>query len=316
VVSSRLIARIDDHLVETTLTTVLAFGAYLVAEEVLHVSGVLAVVAAGLATGNITPKGMSAKTKIITQNFWEFAAFLANSFAFLLIGLQIDLALLWENIDVILWAILAVLVARAVSVYGLSWVGRGISLQWKNVLFWGGLRGAISLALALSLTPAMPHYEQLQVMAFGVVLFTLLVKGLTMEPLIKRLGLVGQLEDRAEYENSHARMIAFRAAQARLEEMHANGLMSDFTWQKLKPWLAAQSEELTQKIRQILDEHPGLHEQEMKNVWREAVLAQRSSIQVLSAENIISSKTYSKLAAELDAELDKTETSWSELSHL
>ena len=316
VISSRLIARIDDHLVETTLTTVLAFGAYLVAEEMLGVSGVLAVVAAGLTTGNITPAGMSATTKIATQNFWEFAAFLANSFAFLLVGLQIDLAVLWENIDVIFWAILAVLVARAVSIYGLSRIGGRISLQWKNVLFWGGLRGAISLALVLSLTPAMPHYEQLQAMAFGVVLFTLLVQGLTMGPLVKRMGLVVESSGQSEYEVSHARVIAIRAAQARLIEMHANGLMSDFTWQKLQPWLSEQSEELTQKVRHILEQYPGLYEQEMKNVWREAMRAQRSSIKVLSEQNIISEKTYVEIAAEFDAELDESESSWSELSHI
>lgn len=90
-------------------------------------------------------------------NFWEYAAFLANSFIFLIIGLQIDLDLLVSNAAVIGWAILAVLVARAVTVYGLSWISKGIPLRWKNVLFWGGLRGAISLALALSLSAESPE---------------------------------------------------------------------------------------------------------------------------------------------------------------
>src|SRR5512143_1083862 len=90
---SRLIARIDDYLIETTLTTVLAFGAYLLAER-LRFSGVLAVVAAGLINGNIGPQGMSPTTRIVLVNFWEYVAFLANSLVFLLIGLQVNVAAL------------------------------------------------------------------------------------------------------------------------------------------------------------------------------------------------------------------------------
>ena len=85
-----MISRINDHLLETTLTSVLAFGAYLVAES-LGTSGVMAVVAAGLVNGNIGSKGMSPTTRIVVFNFWEYAAFLATTFIFLLIGLQIEI---------------------------------------------------------------------------------------------------------------------------------------------------------------------------------------------------------------------------------
>jgi CPA1 family monovalent cation:H+ antiporter len=124
---SQAIRFIDDPLIETTLTTVLAFGSYIVAEQ-FHVSGVLAVVAAGLVSGNIGPRGMSPSTKILVFNFWDYVAFLSNSVIFLLIGFQINLPVLLANWQVILWAILAVLVARAVGVYGLSRIGRGIPL--------------------------------------------------------------------------------------------------------------------------------------------------------------------------------------------
>ena len=87
---SQMISRINDHLLETTLTSVLAFGSYLVAES-LGTSGVMAVVAAGLVNGNIGSEGMSPTTRIVVFNFWEYAAFLATTFIFLLIGLQIDI---------------------------------------------------------------------------------------------------------------------------------------------------------------------------------------------------------------------------------
>src|SRR4030067_3114447 len=110
------------------MTTVLAFGSYLAAERI-GVSGVLAVVAAGLVNGNIGPRGMSPTTRIVVFNFWEYFAFVANSFIFLLIGLQINLSsmlVFWPRIGI---AILAVLLARIVVVYGLAWVGRGVPLS-------------------------------------------------------------------------------------------------------------------------------------------------------------------------------------------
>ena len=113
----------------------------------------------------------------------------------------------------ILWAILAVLVARAVSVYGLSWIGKGIPIRYKNVIFWGGLRGAISLALAISLPASLgPARVEIQTMAFGVVLFTLLVQGLTMKPLINKMNLIQKSEAQEEYERRHARAVMAKAS--------------------------------------------------------------------------------------------------------
>ncbi len=109
--TSRVIAAVDDYLIETTLTTVAAFGSYLVGEQ-LHFSGVLAVVAAGLVIGNVGPRGMGPTTRIVLFNFWEYVAFLANSFVFLLIGLQVSIPTLVAHWQVVLWAIGAALVAR------------------------------------------------------------------------------------------------------------------------------------------------------------------------------------------------------------
>src|SRR5215217_4416174 len=209
---SQVISRIDDPLVETTLTTVLAFGSYLVAEY-FHVSGVLAVFAAGIVNGNAGPTDMSATTRIVVFNFWEYAAFIANSFIFLLIGLTIDLNVMLANWQAILWAILAALAARAVSIYGFSVFGKDLPPQWKHILFWGGLRGAITLALALSLPESSPlagARGSLQAMAFGIVLFTLLVQGSSTDWLVRRLKLVQRSEAQNEYELRHARFVAGR----------------------------------------------------------------------------------------------------------
>jgi CPA1 family monovalent cation:H+ antiporter len=311
---SQAISRIDDYLIETTLTSILAFGSYLLAEEIFHVSGVLAVVAAGLVNGNIGPKGMSPTTRIVVFNFWEYFGFLANSFIFLLIGLQIDLQKMlafWPRIGI---AILAVLIARAVTVYGLAWVGRDIPLRWQHVLNWGGLRGAISLALALSLPAALgPAREELQVMAFGVVVFTLLVQGFTMTRLVRGLRLSEQSAMQAEYERRHARAVAVRAAFDHLARMRREGLLSDHTWEILSPILQQHSQALVAAVKEVMLADPSVEAEEMDTARRESLRAQRSALTSLLKDGVITEETYSQLAAEVDAALAGRGIRWPEL---
>lgn len=190
-ITSFIINRIDDNMIKIALTVISAYGSYLLAEK-FHTSGVLAVVAAGLLSGNVGPKAMTSATKTSLFNFWEFAAFLANSFVFLIIGLVIDLNVVVENWAAILLAIGTVLATRAVVIYTFSRIRQDLPMHFQHVVFWGGLRGAISLALALSLPIDIlgDNLEILQAMAFGVVLFTLLVQGVTMEKLINRLKII------------------------------------------------------------------------------------------------------------------------------
>ena len=235
---SWLISRIDDYLIEITLTTVLAYGAYLLAEQ-LGFSGVLAVVAAGLVNGNLGTQGMSHTTRIVLFNFWEYMAFLTNSLVFLLIGLQVNIPSLIAAWQPILWAVGAVLVARFLVVYGLTWLvnrfSEPIPLRWQHVLMWGGLRGALSLALALSLPVALgPDRFLLQAMAFGVVLFTLLVQATTMSPLVRWLGIAVTNPARIEFEMRQAELTASRAAVAHMERRYREGLISSNAWEMVK----------------------------------------------------------------------------------
>jgi CPA1 family monovalent cation:H+ antiporter len=310
---SQVISRIDDYLIETTLTSVLAFGAYLVAEHLLGVSGVLAVVAAGLTNGNIGPRGMSPTTRIVVFNFWEYAAFVANSFIFLLIGLRIDLPVIFENWHLIAWAIGAVLVARAIGVYVLSRVGQELPLKWQHVLYWGGLRGAISLALALSLPSQLQNIEQIQVMAFGVVLFTLLVQGISMRPLVRRLGLMERSPMQDEYERRHARAVASRAAYEHLERRSRQGLLSEHTWKSLSPLLKEHNRLLADSVREVLSADPSVEAEELDTAHREALRAQRSALTALMRDGVISEDAYSQLVAEVDSALIERTVGWPEL---
>ena len=306
---SQAISIIDNALIETTLTSVLAFGSFILAEQ-FHVSGVLAVVAAGLVSGNLGPQRMAPTTRILVFNFWEYAAFLANSFVFLLIGLQIDLNILLSDWKVILWAIIAVLVARAASIYGLSLIGSGIPRRFKHVLYWGGLRGAISLALALSLPAGLgDKVPIIRSMAFGVVLFTLLVQGLTMKPFINRMGIIQKSQAQEYYEGLNARVIMARAAHRQLEKMHQAGLLSKPAWEILSQPLENHSRNLVDAATRTIKSNPEIESRELESAIIEALNSERAILQDLLRDDMISEETFSKLVQEIDSAQtgDKTE---------
>jgi CPA1 family monovalent cation:H+ antiporter len=308
---ARLITRIDDHLVETTLTTVLAFGSFLVAEDLLHVSGVLSVVAAGIVGGNVGPRGMSPTTRIVVFNFWEYAAFLANSAVFLLIGLQLDLPALINSWQSILWAIGAVLVSRAVVVYLISYLGRTIPLSWRHVLFWGGLRGGIALTLALSLPPSLePQRETVILMTFGVVLFSIVGQGFSMDRLLLRLKVLIRSEEQLEYESRQARALATRAGYEHIQRLSEDGLISLHTWETLQPILKQRMDALTAAIQETLHDFPDLEAQELLTARREMLRAQRGMLATLRRSGVVSEGTYEELVAEVDVALESDLDVW------
>ena len=306
---AQIIARVDDYLIETILTTVLAFGTYLVAER-FHVSGVLAVVAAGIITGNIGLKGMSPTTRIVLFNFWEVLAFVANSLVFLLIGLDVNLREIGANILPIGVALFAVLVSRALVVYGITFLANlrtanKVPLGFRHVLFWGGLRGAISLALALSLPAALAERNLLLVMTFGVVLFTLLAQGTTMQLLMRRLG-IGQPEKlELEYERRHGRLLAAQAALRRVNEMHTNNTLSLTTWEEIEPELRKQVAGANQAQTALLEEHPNLQTEEREDAILEGLRAQRAALTTMLSNGMISDAVYEELVGEVDERISQ-----------
>jgi CPA1 family monovalent cation:H+ antiporter len=302
--ADQLLSRVDDHLVETTLTVVIAFGSYLVAEQ-LHVSGVLAVLTAGLVTGSLSPRSMSPTTRIVVFNFWEFAAFLASSAVFLLIGARIDLTLLLQSWAPILWAIGGVLATRAVATYLTSRYVARVPIAWSHVLFWGGPRGAIALALALSLPASMgTARETVLAMTYGVVLFTILVQSLSMDALLRRLGLAQRSGDRLEYERRHARALAARAGYEHLQRMHHDGVISSHTWDLLRPTARLHLEALTDAVQESLRNAPEMEREELVIARRESLRAQRAMLARLRREGILSDEPYGELVAEVDLSLD------------
>ena len=181
----------DDHLVELALSTVVAYGSFLIAED-FHVSGVLSTLTAGILIGNFgLPVAFSDKGRAFIMDFWEFMAFIANSIIFFLIGVREANQNLLSMILTIGIAVIVVALGRAAAIYPLSMLFRGSKLKieknHQHILFWGGLRGALALALALGLPENIQHREQIITVAFGVVAFSIFVQGLTMTPLLRWL---------------------------------------------------------------------------------------------------------------------------------
>jgi CPA1 family monovalent cation:H+ antiporter len=179
----------QDHLVEVTFTTVAAFGSFLLAEH-FHGSGVLATLTTGLIIGNVGHLAISSTGRRAVVDFWEYAAFVANSLIFLLIGLRLANQNYRTALVSAIAAIIFVIVARALAVYPLSLLfarsRRRITLWHQNILFWGGLRGALALALALGIPETMPNRQEIITVAFAVVAFSIIVQGLTIIPLLRR----------------------------------------------------------------------------------------------------------------------------------
>ena len=189
-----LAGRTPDYLVEITFTTLAAYGAFFVAEH-FRCSGVLASLTAGLVVGNfraseaITDEGRQALLP-----FWEYLAFIANSLIFLLIGAQEaqqHFGQLWGAVAV---AILLVTLGRALSIYPLcAMFSRSrlhVDLRHQHVLFWGGLRGALALALALALPDSLERRGTIIALTFAVVAFSIFAQGLTITPLLRALRLL------------------------------------------------------------------------------------------------------------------------------
>lgn len=268
---SFLTQRFDIPLVEQSLTLVSAYGTYLLTDE-LGGSGVIAVVAVGMILGNFGSNiGMNPRTRLVVSEFWDFLAFFVNSIVFLLIGDQVNFASLWESLDLIFLAIASVLVTRAISVFGLGWIANRFSkdpltLSEKVVLWWGGLRGSVSIAVALSVPVVLSDRQEIINIIFGVVLFTLLVQGLTTQWVLQKLDLVGDQAIRQEYSELLARRVALKRVLNYLNQLDLAPDVDEEFYRYEQDLVKGELNSIEEAIEKAKNEHPQLRDLDMQQL--------------------------------------------------
>ncbi|HVY61459.1 MAG TPA: Na+/H+ antiporter, partial [Planctomycetota bacterium] len=308
----RILRHIDDHLVEVMISLVLAYGVYVVAERFAF-SGVVSVVTAGLVMGNYGQNyAMSATTRLALSHFWEVMAFLANSLVFLTMGIAIESTHLVgaaARIGVaygLLTASRLALVQLACLLAGVG--GRGVPSEWRHVIGWSGLRGALCVALAIGLPdplgPAgaagIPSRAETLTLVSGVVLLSMLVQGLTMRPLLRRLG-VGRRSDVEEaYDLEVARELALAAAAGELETLRREGRLPTLVAQEIGGSLSRRRDASTGRIGALLDAHPQLIEARRRHAAHGLALAARAALDEAYRRGEIAADAHDRVAGEVE----------------
>ena len=305
----RVMTNLDEHMTEIVLTFILAYGSFLLAEHYLNVSGVIATVTAGLLIGNRGAEyAMSAQTKISVFNTWDTAAFIVNTFIFILIGVKTPIRQLLAHIDLIAIAVALVLLARAAITYPSMAITnrvieRYIPLSDQHVMVWGGLHASIPIALVLGLPLTVPFREELRAMVFGVAAFSLVVQGLSMRRLIEGLGIVTRSEAERMYELLLGRARAVDAALEAAESLNASSQLPGGVYEDFAAEYGREKEELGRAISSLLESNPEIRRKELLVGERRVLKREKSAIMEAIRTGMISDDVGERLIEEVNLKL-------------
>ncbi|MEZ4311670.1 MAG: cation:proton antiporter [Polyangiaceae bacterium] len=304
---SWVIHQVDDPMIEITLTTIAAYGSFVAAEH-FHFSGVIATVVAGMISGNHAARtGMSPSTRVAVATFWEYLAFALNSIVFLLIGFEVRISALLAAWKPIVVAYLAMTLGRAIVLHLVALVllptREKLPRAWPPVLTWGGLRGGLSMVLALALPESLPHRELIVAMTFGVVILSIIVQGLTMGPLLRRLGLIGAAETRIEHERLRGSIKGTRAAIAEVDRMQREGTLARDMADEMRAEHEARIDAAEKEMSELHVQAESLREETRLAAHRRALLAEKDAIVAANRRGEVGEAAYTKLLADVDARL-------------
>ena len=278
------------------LSLAVAYGGFVLAEEVLGFSGVMATAAAGLVLAGVAPSRGSAPLREAWRSTWETLDYLANGLLFLLIGFALGLTGLLEHVGAILVAAAAVLVARALAVVPVVWLAERfagvprVGRRNETVLVWGGLRGGVALALALALPEDLADRDLLVAMTGGVVLVTLLLNATTIGAVVRRLG-IDRPSPADRFLAAAAHLAGLQRARQRLEEL---GLHGDGDVER----------RITDAERQLGQVELSADE-ELRVVVGRGLHVERATYQMLSDGGLLPAPVARTLMSEVDQEVDE-----------
>jgi len=303
---SKITAMIDDHLIEITLTTILAYLAFIAAEH-FEVSGVISVICAGLMVGNYGSRiGMSPTTRVSVKDFWEYIAFIINSVVFFIIGLEVNSVHLLKYLPYIILAIVCVLIGRTVAILFLTpfinRMDKKITFKWQAVTIWGGVRGALAMALALAIPKDYQYREIILLMTFGVVAFSLIVQGLSIKGLLKLLKIGGRDKSLDEYEYEKGKFIALNDYFKELLNMFEAGLISKKVYDLLLEDIKDDMHKAQERIEELA-KNDKVSTYEYKSSLKRLLLKEKDAINEAVKNGVISSFTAEKLLKEINDKL-------------
>jgi len=315
--STGLFVRSDDPLSSILLTVAVALGAFQLG-HFLHVSGVVAVVVAGLIVGNTGLSGsISAATRLTLLSFWQSAGFGVNSFIFLLIGVEIDLITLWKTLPAVLLAVLAYQLGRVLSVYPLlatvRWFDRSIPLRWQHVLFFGNIKGSLSMALVLSLPTTLVGREQLIALVFGTVLLSLIGQGVSLPWVVKRLQLSHFSPYRQQVEELQAQLMTGKAAQDELESLLKSGVLPKAVYEEMRAAYQVRVAGAEKALRNLYNRRPDEFDTKsgdrtkLDAIRRRLLLAEKGALNEAMRKRILSEEIVQGRLQIIDEQLLKLE---------
>lgn len=305
-VAHRLMSTLDDHLVEITLSLVTAYGAFLLADR-LNGSGVIAVVAGGLLIGNFgTRFSTTAASRVALLDFWEVLTFLANSALFLLMGLEFDIEdLQGRTLAATASVIVGMLLGRAVIAFGLLRPFRHartvpIPAPWQMAVFWGGLRGSIPIALVLGLPERSFAGIDAVSVVFGVVMFSLLVQGVTYKPVLDRLGLTSNSDEINRYEELLAETLAMRSARRELDSMRSTGEIAPVLFEELREEIETRLEEADENLAALTRDASSVRRRQARVATRRLAAAQKRALSDATRSGRIGDAVARQMAKDID----------------
>lgn len=307
-----LFQQIDDDLSNILLTVAVSLGTFQLGQS-LGVSSAIAVVIAGLVIGNFGFWQTSASIKVTLLNFWEYAGFGVNTFIFLLVGIEVDPRILLATIPTTLLAILAYQIGRIFSTYSLlsllRFFDRPLPWRWQHVLILGNVKGSLSMALALSLPVTLPGRSQMIALIFSTVLVSLIVQGLSLPWLVKRLQLSQASPTQRYIENLQMKLLASKAAQRELKNLFEAGGLPKLIYEQIyanyQARIASSENELREIYNQRIANQPDnvAERAYLDKLRRRLYLAEKVAINDAVRKGLLSEKVAQNYLKELNEKL-------------
>jgi len=305
----------DDPMVEIALSAIVAYTAFIFAERVLQVSGVMACLGAGMVISHYSSSRFTTQTKTYLNNFWQFISFIANSYIFILLGFTEKFYLFSTQISdfsvlkCIIWGIIAIQLSRVVVVFGICPLiglrdkSKKIELKYQILMFWGGLRGAVPLALVFSLPPNLPHRLLVIQITLGVVIFTLLVQGISISKMLSFFKL-----DRASlfkrFSKNHALLLTYQHGLKKLKQLAAVWDFPDEVVEKLEDKYNKKIETQGRKLNDIVMNKDEEKHALSRSIWTQALQVERNSLRELFESGFIHEDIFRSLDFSMDQQME------------